>query len=44
MVVIDLMARVFSTENAAMMAAGNVALQVANSIQPIKVGYHKLLL
>jgi len=36
MMAIDLMARVYSTTNPALLAAGNIALQVANTISPIK--------
>lgn len=36
MVAIDLMARVYSTTNPALLALGNVALHVANSVTPIK--------
>lgn len=37
MVAIDMMARIYSSQNPAFMAAGNFALQVANSVHPIKV-------
>ncbi|XP_054258128.1 ubiquinone biosynthesis monooxygenase COQ6, mitochondrial [Macrosteles quadrilineatus] len=36
MMAIDLMARVYSTTNPVLLAAGNVALQVADSLSPIK--------
>lgn len=39
MMAIDLMARVYSTTNPVLLAAGNVALQVADSLSPIKVAY-----
>lgn len=37
MVAIDLMARVYSTTNPVLLAVGNVALHVANSVPPVKV-------
>jgi hypothetical protein len=43
MVAIDLMARVYSSTNPALLAAGHVALQVADTVSPIKVTSISLL-